>query len=72
MNKEDKVEEFLRTIEKNKLGMEDTFVFGCKQCGACSRKRSAPIAITSVDLYNIAKATNLHSIMPASFGLRCW
>ena len=60
MNKEDKVEKFLRTIEKNKLGMEDTFKFGCKQCGACCRKRSVPIAITSVDLYNIAKATNLH------------
>ena len=60
MNSEEKVEEFLQTIEKNKLGMEDTFKFGCKQCGACCRKRSAPIAITSVDLYNIAKATGLH------------
>ena len=46
LTKEDKVEEFLRTVEKNKLGMEDTFKFGCKQCGACTIRQDSPSTVS--------------------------
>ena len=63
MTKEDKVEEFLRTVEKNKLGMEDTFKFGCKQCGACCRKCNRKIyAIIRKTNYQMQKGKHIFKV----------
>ena len=52
-------QEYVDNIYKNIIGLEDTFEFGCKQCGNCCRNRAEPIMLTGYDLFNIAKATNL-------------
>lgn len=48
--------ERLAEIKSHTIGVEDTFIFGCKQCGDCCRKRSDPVFIMGYDVYNIAKA----------------
>lgn len=54
--------EYLDNIIENIIEPEDTFEFGCKQCGNCCRNRQEPIMLTGYDLFNIAKATNLSLI----------
>lgn len=58
-NKDDEAIQRLLDLQERTIGMEDTFEFGCKQCGECCRKRSDPVIITGYDLYNIAKAMNM-------------
>jgi hypothetical protein len=41
-----------------KLGMEDTFNFGCNQCGRCCRKRD-DVLLTPLDLFKIARHLNM-------------
>ncbi len=48
-------EELINEIKKNLLEPDDTFIFGCKQCGSCCRNREEEIIITGYDIYNIAK-----------------
>ncbi len=52
--KEDKIEK----LKNNKLGENDTFEFGCTQCGECCRNRH-DILLLPYDLYRIAKFLNL-------------
>ena len=49
-------EQLIEEIQKNLLQPEDTFLFGCKQCGNCCRNREELITVTGYDIYNIAKA----------------
>lgn len=59
MRSEKEAEIQINEIKANTVDMEDTFLFGCKMCGDCCRKRSEAIILTGYDVYNIAKATNL-------------
>ena len=52
-------EKRLDEILHNTLHPNDTFEFSCKMCGNCCRKRDEPIMLTGLDVYRIAKATNL-------------
>lgn len=52
-------QDYIDSIYNNIIGPDDTFEFGCKQCGNCCRTRADPIMLTGYDLFNIAKATNL-------------
>ena len=52
----------LAEITARTLGMEDTFPFGCRQCGDCCRKRSDPVYIMGYDVYNIAKALDMQPV----------
>lgn len=47
-------ENTMKFIEKNKLGMEDTFEFGCNACGKCCRNRETLI-LAGYDVFRIAK-----------------
>ena len=52
-------EQLIEEIQKNLLGPEDTFLFGCKQCGCCCRNREELITVTGYDIYNIAKGMSI-------------
>ncbi|MBR3791844.1 MAG: YkgJ family cysteine cluster protein [Clostridia bacterium] len=52
----------LAEIKASTIGMEDTFKFGCKMCGDCCRKRSEPVFVMGYDIYNIAKALDMHPV----------
>jgi len=41
-------------MENNRLGLDDTFKFKCRECGRCCKNRE-DILLTTRDLYNIAK-----------------
>lgn len=55
-------ERLLAEIQKNTLSMDDTFMFGCKMCGSCCRKRQEPIILTGYDVYSIAKHLGIPTI----------
>lgn len=52
MNK--RMEEILKNMEENALGLDDTFDFKCRCCGKCCKNRE-DILLTTRDLYNIAQ-----------------
>lgn len=60
--KDRETEKYLESFLEHKVDLEDTFEFGCKQCGNCCRNRDEPIMIMGYDLYNIAKALNLSPV----------
>lgn len=41
-------------IQKNKLGLDDTFEFECRQCGQCCHNRD-DLILTAYDIFRIAK-----------------
>jgi len=41
-----------------KLGMDDTFTFGCSRCGKCCRNQE-DILLTPLDLFKMAKYLNI-------------
>lgn len=51
MNEREK--EYFRMMNENKLEMNDTFEFGCSQCGDCCRNRE-DILLSPADLFHIA------------------
>ena len=57
--KDRKAEEYLQLLLESSLDLEDTFKFGCKQCGECCRNRADPIMLMGYDIYYLAKALNL-------------
>lgn len=46
--------QIIEYMNKNKLGLNDTFQFGCKGCGKCCKHRE-DIILTAYDLFRIAK-----------------
>ena len=46
-----------KLLDLPKLGKDDTFNFGCKQCGQCCRNRE-DILLNPLDLFKIAKHLN--------------
>ena len=41
-------------IQKNRLGMDDTFEFECRQCGQCCHNRD-DLVLTAYDIFRIAR-----------------
>ncbi len=41
-------------IQKNKLGLDDTFEFECRQCGQCCHNRN-DLILTAYDIFRIAR-----------------
>ena len=48
-------ENFMREIERNTLGLDDTFQFTCKMCGKCCKNRTEAIVMTGFDIFRIAQ-----------------
>lgn len=59
MNAEQYQKEIIENIEHNALSPNDTFRFTCKECGECCRNRAAPIMLTGLDIYRMAKGLNI-------------
>lgn len=57
--KDKETEKYLQALLDNVLDFEDTFEFGCKQCGNCCRSREEPIILMGYDVYNMAQSLNL-------------
>ena len=50
---EDRKIEIVMNLEKYVIGLDDTFAFTCRSCGACCRQRE-DILLTAKDLFRIA------------------
>lgn len=53
-----RLESIMNNFDSMKIGLDDTFHFGCKQCGKCCIHRE-DILLNAKDLYNLSKALNL-------------
>lgn len=60
MTNDEKSLQMIEMVRKNRLELDDTFEFACKQCGNCCRNRdNNPILLQGYDIYNIAKALGM-------------
>lgn len=50
----DRMEQIMKDMEANTLGLDDTFQFKCRACGKCCKNRH-DILLTTRDLHNIAR-----------------
>ena len=59
-NADPRLIEIAENLDKMKIGVDDTFEFGCRACGKCCRNRT-DIIVSPRDIYNIAKRHALHN-----------
>ena len=57
-NADPRLIEIAENLDKMKIGVDDTFEFGCRACGKCCTHRS-DIILSPRDIYNIAKELNM-------------
>ena len=53
-----RLQSIMQKMDLMKLGLDDTFHFGCRQCGKCCINRE-DILLNAKDMYNLCKALNL-------------
>lgn len=53
-----RLKEIVDNFDSMKIGLDDTFHFGCKQCGKCCINRE-DILLNAKDVYHLCKALNL-------------
>ena len=58
MPTQEHLKEIAENLDNLKIGLDDTFEFGCRRCGMCCKNRE-DIILSSKDVFNIAKALNM-------------
>ena len=57
-NADPRLVEIAENLDKMKIGVDETFEFGCRACGKCCRNRT-DIIVSPRDIYNIAKELDM-------------